>query len=51
MGIGGVLDAGPTGDEFVVGAGVFGPALAFAEGIETIGELADGFALAPNGHE
>ena len=39
------------GDEFVVGAGVFSPALAFAEGVEAVGQLADGFALAPNGHE
>ena len=40
---GGGFDAGPAGDEFVVGAGVFGPALALAERVEAVGELADGF--------
>ena len=43
---GGGLDAGPARDEFIVGAGVFGLAEAFAEGVEAVGELADGFSFA-----
>ena len=48
---GGALDARPTGDEFVVGAGVFGLAEAFAEGVKAVGELAHGFGLAAEGGE
>ena len=48
---GGGFDAAPARDEFVVGAGVFGPAEAFAEGVEAVGELAGGFGFAADGGE
>jgi hypothetical protein len=45
------LNAGPAGDQFVVGAGVFGLAKAFAEGVEAVGELAHGFGFAAESGE
>ena len=48
---GGGFDAGPTSDKFVVGAGVFGLAEAFAQGVEAVGELAHGFGFAAQGGE
>ena len=44
--VGGGFDSRPACDEFVVGAGVFGLAKAFAKGVETIGELANRFGFA-----
>ena len=44
----GGFDACPTGDEFVVGARVFGLPQAFAQGVKAIGKLAHGFGFARN---
>src|ERR1700688_595110 len=48
---GGGFDAGPARDEFVISAGVFGLAEAFAESVEAVGELAHGFGFAAEGRE
>src|SRR5690606_19043515 len=41
----GLLNAVPCTLEFVVGAGVFGPALALAQGVEAVGESDDAGGL------
>src|ERR1039458_6823076 len=48
---GGGFDAGPARDEFVISAGVFGLAEAFAESVKAVGELAHGFGFTAEGRE
>src|SRR5260221_954267 len=48
---GGRCDASPAGDQLVVGAGILGPALALAERVQAVGELAGSLAFALHGGE